>query len=236
MILRVPATLVGLLADLAPGVAVIGDADPVPHADYQCLLLSVARMLGTTLDTIPARTPYLRVPAVVRERWGRVLGCSTSIANPPRLRHVGIACSGNREHGNDRLRSIPLAHFADLIRSLQGQGVQCHFLQKECRPDDENWLRALAMRDHREGLVDMRETAALVSWMDAVVSVNTATAHLAGALAVPLHVLLPTNPDWRWLLDRSDSPWYPCARLHRQQAIGNWRDPLAQVAAALLHA
>jgi hypothetical protein len=157
------------------------------------------------------------------------------------VRRYGLACSGNAGHTNDAQRSIPLERLAPVLRSLAAApcgsagdiAIEWHLLQREVRPDDEPWLKVLEINDHREHLVDFAETAALAACMDAVVSVDTSVAHLAGALGIPLHVLLAYDPDWRWLLGRDDTPWYPTARLYRQGRPGDWEEPLRQLGRAL---
>jgi len=179
--------------------------------------------MGTTLDNVPNAVPYLAAQAQRLAWWREQLG--------PRRRRwrVGVVCSGNPRHGNDHNRSIGLEQLA-VLGELD---AEVHLLQSELREADLPWLQRLGWIDHRARLTDFAETAALVQCMDAVVSVDTAVAHLAGALGRPLFLLLPAIPDWRWLLDRADSPWYPSARLFRQQRPGQWEQPLRLLGQAL---
>jgi len=140
---------------------------------------------------------------------------------------VGVVWQGNPKHENDRQRSLPLA----LLDSLLGlSGVTFYSLQVPAAPLDGNHVLV-----DLAGLIhDFADTAALVSQLDLVISVDTSVAHLAGALGRPVWLLLPFAPDWRWLLDRGDSPWYPTMRLFRQPVPGDWASVIQEVRAALL--
>jgi len=220
--LVVQPSLTTLLSSLAGSVDVTSTVEPMPAFDLQCSLLSVPKALGTTLATIPAPVPYLSPPSGRLRAWRELLG----VARKPR---IGLVCSGSAQHGNDRNRSIGLQQFA-LLRSLD---VEWHLLQADLRESDQASLAVLGIVDHRSRLTDFAETAALASCMDAVVSVDTAVAHLAGALGLGLLLLLPEVPDWRWMLERGDSPWYPSARIFRRPSRGDWSEPLQQVGEAL---
>ena len=212
-----------LLAQL-PGVAGVFDRGaPLPPYDFHCPLMSLALAFGTTLATIPAAVPYLRAPPGHVERWRARLG--------PRSRpRVGLAWSGSTTLRNDRNRSIPLA----LLAPLRLLPIDFFALQKDVRPGDADALRSgPPIAAYGDELADFRDTAALVELMDLVISVDTAVAHLAGAMAKPAWVLLPWSPDWRWLLDRTDSPWYPTARLLRQSQPGDWEGVVARLAREL---
>jgi tetratricopeptide (TPR) repeat protein len=233
VVLAAPPALRPLLDGMQGLTQVLTLADPLPPVDLQCHLLSVPQRLRLTLEQIPARTPYLRVAAADVQRWRARLDAGRPGHASPRPR-IGIACSGNPRHANDRQRSIPLAHLAPLIARLRAGGCEWHLVQDAVRAEDEPWLRRLDVVDHRQQLGDLRETAALACCMDAVVSVDTAVAHLAGALGRPLFLLLPVSSDWRWLLERTDSPWYPGARLFRQRERGQWEEPLTQLGDVLV--
>jgi hypothetical protein len=188
--------------------------------------MSLALAFGTTLETIPAEVPYLRAPPDHLERWRARLGP----ASRPR---VGLAWSGSTTLRNDRNRTIALEQLAPL-RTLAFDFVA---LQKDVRANDAEALASgPAIATFGEALADFRDTAALVELVDLVISVDTAVAHLAGAMAKPLWVLLPWSPDWRWLLDRTDSPWYPTARLWRQSRAGDWESVVERVARELAQA
>jgi Tfp pilus assembly protein PilF len=200
----------------------VSDTQPPPTADFACGLLSLPQRLRTTLATIPHSIAYLAPAPLDVDRWSQRLGAR-------RVPRIGLAVSGNPKHAFDHRRSIPLASFAP----LSTLDCELHLLQAALPAADVPWLARLAVADHRDRLADFGETAALAACMDAVVSVDTAVAHLAGALGLTVHLLLAASPDWRWLLDRGDSPWYPSARLYRQVVSRRWDEPMARVCEAL---
>jgi tetratricopeptide (TPR) repeat protein len=223
VLLEVQPPLRGLLQELLDVVQVLSPGDPLPLFDLQCPLLSLPLAFGTRLDSIPAPVPYLRASPAKIARWQGALGSRTR----PR---VGLAWSGSSSHQHDSKRSIALAEFLRLLPA----DVQPVSLQKEVREADRQALQGRADMFHfGEALADFSDTAALCELVDVVVCVDTSVAHLAGALGKPVWLLLPVNPDWRWLLDRTDSPWYPSARLFRQTVAGEWGDVLGDVRRAL---
>ena len=221
VILEAPKPLLGLLKGLE-GVAELVEASaPLPAFDVHCPLLSLPFAYKTKLDTIPTASAYLRSDPGKVDAWARRLGVKTK----PR---VGIVWSGSTTHKNDHNRSIPLV---ELVRHLP---ETCEYvsLQKEVREPDQATLgKCPQIKHYGAELNDFADTAALCELMDWVVSVDTSVAHLAGALGKPTWVLLPFSPDWRWLLDRSDSVWYPSMTLYRQSAVGDWTSVLAQIRA-----
>ena len=188
-------------------------------ADLHCPLLSLPLALGLGLE---ATTPYLAADPARRAAWRRRLG-------PAGGRQIGLVWAGNPAHPNDRLRSIVLAELAGLF-SLPGIGW--HSVQKQVGDADRAALSASPLVDHGALLTDFAETAALVSELDLVITVDTAVAHLAGALGRPVWILLPAIADWRWGNRSTETDWYPTARLFRQSEDG-WAAVLRQVAAAL---
>jgi hypothetical protein len=188
--------------------------------DMYCAISSLPLAFGTTLETIPSATPYL--PSCAESRlqvWERRLG------SHDRLR-VGLVWSGNPQHKNDHNRSIPL-HMLAQILDIDATFVS---LQKDVRPDDEaTLLERTEIADLTGHLADFTETAALVSCLDLVITVDTSVAHLAGAMGRPTWILLPYTPDYRWMLDRNDSPWYPTVRLFRQDEKREYRSVLDRV-------
>jgi ADP-heptose:LPS heptosyltransferase len=202
---------------------VIARGQPLPAFDLHCPLLSLPLAFGTRLDTIPSATAYLRAPKERAEQWQARLAAK-------RRPLVGLVWSGRPGHERDRERSIPLHRLLPLLQS----GATIVSLQKEVRPDDAAMLAEhpdiLQVADE---LNDFSDTAALVSQLDLVISVDTSVAHLAGALGKPTWILLPEVPDFRWLLGRDDTPWYPTVRLFRQDASRDWDGVIARVAAAL---
>jgi ADP-heptose:LPS heptosyltransferase len=192
--------------------------------DFHLPLMSCPHVLGISLQSLAVPLPYLRVCADKARQWRARLG---EVGGPL----IGLVCSGSRTHREDRHRSIPLE---ELFSALP-IGPRYVLLQADIRSDDRRLLSQRAdVLNFADKLTDFDETAALCSLMDAVVSVDTSVAHLAGALNRPVHLLLPFNSDFRWLRHRSDSPWYPSMRLFRQPAMGRWTEPLAEMGATLL--
>jgi tetratricopeptide (TPR) repeat protein len=223
VILEVQPPLKQLLASVAGVATVVARGEPLPPFDHECPIMSLPLILGTELDSIPAEARY------VSSDPARVCGWSERLG-PRTLPRIGLAWSGSRTHTNDHNRSISLA---ELLAHLP-HGFQYVGLQKELREADRQTLRASGrVIDTSEHLTDFSETAAVCECMDLVISVDTSVAHLSGALGRPTWLLLPFNPDWRWLLERSDTPWYPSMTLHRQRQLGSWREALQELAAAL---
>lgn len=226
VLLEVPRPLVRLLKQSLPeAVRVIPKTDSPPHHDLHCPLMSLPRAFGTALDSIPAALPYLRADPEDAAAWRERL------AGPPGLR-VGLVWAGNPNHRNDRNRSLPPDRLAPLaaVPGLRLIGLQTG--------DARNALPS-PLRDRVEDVMDavrdFADTAALLANLDLVIAVDTAIVHLAGALGRPAWVLLPYAPDWRWLLGRADTPWYPSLRLFRQPRPGDW-SAVAGTVAALLRA
>jgi tetratricopeptide (TPR) repeat protein len=225
VILEVHPGLVELFADLSDFDELRVYAKDAPNADgidVHVPMLDLPRALAIELQSIPAPIPYLCAPRERIARWRPRLHCSA------RLR-VGIAWSGNPAHANDRHRSARLADFARLadVADIAWFGLQ--------KGRDET-LRAdgsFALDPLGSEIGDFADTAAIIAQLDLVISVDTAIVHLAGALGTPVWTLLPFAPDWRWLLERDDSPWYPTMRLFRQPATGDWASVFAQVASEL---
>jgi tetratricopeptide (TPR) repeat protein len=204
------------------GVRVIAVGDPRPPHDAVAPLLSLPGIFGTTLASIPGTAPYLASDPMRHAAWAHRLA-------PRRGLRVGLVWAGNPGHRNDRNRSLPPA----LLGALdEVPGVQWYSLQK---PDGlaASLPASLGAIDLAGMLGDFADTAAALAHLDLVVTVDTSVAHLAGALGREAWVLLPHSPDWRWLLERSDSPWYPSLRLFRQQERGAWEPVIAAVAQAL---
>lgn len=223
VVFEVQPTLTRLLAGIG-GATVVSAGKPLPGFDRQIALLSLPRAFGTTLETIPGEVPYLKAPADVSVKW------RSRFASEPAFK-VGLVWRGRFTFPNDRRRSLDPALLAPLF---DVPGVCLVSLQKEPRDGDLATLRALGPIDDIGGeLGDFADTAGAIMALDLMISVDTAIAHLAGALARPIWVLLPFSSDWRWLLEREDSPWYPSARLFRQARPRDWPDVIARLAAAL---
>jgi hypothetical protein len=223
VLLRVQAPLVAL-ARTAPGAAeVLSTDDPRPPADILCPMMSLPLLFGTTVETIPACVPYVSAAPEAHAVWaGRLPG--------GRKPKVGLVWSGNPAHNNDRNRSLPLASLAPLL------ALDCQFVSplKDVRPQDAAALAGTAnLLDAGPLIGDFADAAALVQTLDLVITVDTAAAHLAGALGKPVWLMLPFAPDFRWLLGRDDSPWYPTMRLFRQPRPGDWEAVVRDVTVAL---
>ena len=223
VILEVQRPLKELMSGLAGATHVVSRGEPLPHFDVQCPLLSLPLAFRTRLESIPATVPYLRAPPDDVTNWNTRLG-------PGSRPRIGLAWSGLPTHKNDHNRSIPLSALLSLLE------VDATFVsvQKDVRREDAATLQARSdLRYFGDALKNFSDTAALISNLDLVIAIDTSVAHLAAALAKPVWVLLPFAPDWRWLLDRDDSPWYPTARLFRQDDTHTWDGVIARVRAAL---
>jgi tetratricopeptide (TPR) repeat protein len=199
---------------------------PPPPFDYYIHLMSIPQALGTKLATIPATVPYLHGDPARSTRW--------AARTEDRRLKVGLAWAGNPAHLRDRERSMPL----DALRRLWAvQGV-CYFsLQKPLKPGElEQFPTEATLINMGPDLDDFADTAAAIAHLDLVICVDTAIAHLAGALGKPVWLLLPGIGDFRWLKGRDDSPWYPTMRLFRQRQMGAWDEVVARVKAALQEA
>ncbi|KFG96786.1 hypothetical protein GQ56_0113405 [Burkholderia paludis] len=228
VIVEAPAALGELLGTLRGVSRVVTEGQPMPAFDLQCPLMSLPYAFRTTLDTVPADVPYLRADASRRAAWAQRID---AISPPGRLR-VGLAWSGNPRHANDESRSIRFAALAPLV-GCDVFDATFVSLQPQTRARDDDAFAASGVLSFTDTLTDFAETAALVDTLDLVISVDTSVAHLAGALGRPVWMLLPRVPDWRWLLERDDCPWYPSARLFRQARPGDWPAVIGRVADAL---
>ncbi|MDB5608317.1 MAG: hypothetical protein JWP25_5217 [Bradyrhizobium sp.] len=222
VICEVQPELQPLLSQLE-GVTVLASGAPLPAFDLHCPLLSLPFAFKTQPDTIPAAVPYLAAPVERVDHWRDRL--------PPGRPRAGFVWSGSSSHNNDSNRSIALARLAALF---ENPPVQCFSLQSDVRATDSDMLAGLPNLVHLGGgLRDFADTAAIISLLDVVITVDTAVAHLAGALGKPVVVLLPYAADFRWMRNRDDTPWYPTAKLLRQPAFGDWDSVIVRVRAEL---
>jgi tetratricopeptide (TPR) repeat protein len=223
VVMSVQAPLYRLLGQMSADMLVIGP-DAVPAAfDYHCPLLSLPLAAGTTLQNIPSEQSYIFADEQLRKAWAARLP-------PPTKPRIGVVWSGSAKHKNDRNRSIDLQSLAPLFSA----DVYWVSLQKELRDRDSAALRQFTqIACLGDELVDFADTAAVIELLDLVITVDTSVAHLAGAMGKPAWILLPFNSDWRWLSGRDDSPWYPTARLFRQDRPGSWQAVIASVHDAL---
>jgi tetratricopeptide (TPR) repeat protein len=232
VIMQVLRPLIRVMTTL-PGVSMlIAEGDPVPDHDLRCPLMSLPLAFGTTLGTIPADIPYLNADRTAAAIWHhRLTGVSK--------KKVGLVWAGGSPIGQllpgaiaaDRRRSIKLADLAPLAKV-----PDCAFISLQLGLPAEQAARApkgMELRDYTGELTDFADTAALVENLDLIISVDTSTAHLAGALGKPVWLLNRFDTDWRWFLDREDSPWYPTMRIFRQRTPGDWGSVVRDVAAAL---
>ncbi len=217
------------LAETCPGIdRVVPRGDRLPEFDVHSPLMRLMGLFTKNVEAIPAPIPYLRTDAARVERWRKHL------AGGPRLK-VGIAWQGNPEHTRDRDRSFLLAHF-ERLAAIDGVGL--FSLQKGFGAEQVRELAGrfpvfeLGDRLDPNSLV-IQDTPAVMKALDLVITADTMLAHLAGALGVPVWIALPFSPDWRWLLGRDDSPWYPTARLFRQSESGRWDLVFDRIARAL---
>ncbi len=228
VVLECPGYLLPLLST-CPGVdRLVAEGAAPPPFDVQVPLMSLPGLLGTTLATVPAAVPYLSADPARVERWGQQLRATGAFT-------VGVVWQGNPYHQWDRHRSAPLAAFAPLaavegVRLVSLQRV--HGLEQLGRLGGRFAVAELAGEFDGPGAAFL-DTAAVMAGLDLVVSVDTAAAHLAGALGVPAWVALAAVADWRWLVGREDTPWYPTLRLFRQAAPGDWPGVFGRMAAEL---
>ena len=225
-VVAVPPPLKTLIATM-PGITALTAGDVQPAIDFHCPMMSLPLAFGTELDTIPRSVPYLRPPADRIAPWRARLAAAVEEGQ----RRVGIVWAGNAGFARDRQRSIPLASLQHLFASRETSFIS---LQRDLSPSD---AAALAVRTNIVNVGpefrDFADAAAVISLLDLVIGADTAFLHLAGALAKPAYLLLPHSPDFRWMLDRDDSPWYPTIRLFRQPASGDWDSVAAAVGRAL---
>jgi Flp pilus assembly protein TadD len=210
------------LLQAMPGVdGVLGRGQQLPPFDFRALLMSLPANFKTTLETIPAQVPYLRAPNELTQRWRQRL------AEDRQCLKVGLAWAGNPRQKNDHNRSMQLSMLAPLARV---PGARFYSLQTGDAARQLNECGgALRLVDCAPELFDFAQTAALIENLDLVISVDTAVAHLAGALGRPVWTLLAFAADWRWLLHRADNPWYPTMRLFRQRSWGDWTPVVERV-------
>jgi precorrin-6B methylase 2 len=197
---------------------------PCPEFDYYIHLMSLPRIFATDLESIPAERAYLRADRELAKGWKSRLA-----SNAPGTLNVGLVWRGDPNHGRDRYRSIPL----DQFKPLASVGAVRFFSLQKGASLDEPAPSNLKFTNLAPVLADLRDTAALISQLDLLICVDTAVAHLAGALGVEVWLLLPVPSDWRWLERTEKSPWYPSMRIFRQSEQRNWNEVLVRVAAAL---
>ena len=220
--LSVQAPLERLMRTLSPAIRVIGEGERPERFDLHAPLMSLPLAFGTTPQTIPAEPRYLASDDTLRARWAERLPAT-------KRRRIGLVWASNRQNLQLTQRSVGL----EAMRPLLEADADWISLQKDPAPGEAEAFAALGGLHLGDDLEDFADTAALIDLMDLVITVDTGVAHLAGAMGRPVFILLAFNPDWRWLFDRTDSPWYPSARLFRQPAPGDWTSVISDVKAAL---
>ncbi len=219
VILEVQPALHGLLGGMEGVSQVVSRGDRLPHFTWQCPLLSLPLAFGTETGTIPAKVPYLFPDPMKMEEWqGRLAG---------NTRRIGLAWAGNPKHPRDRIRSIALDQLTALMKV---PGTTFYSLQFGPGAEQMKQLSAdVRLIDLAEELKDFANVAAIVANFDLVICIDSAMAHLAGAMGKPVWILLNKGCDWRWLQEREDSPWYPTARLFRQTIAGAWAEVVSRI-------
>lgn len=206
---------------------VLTSEDPLPVFDFYCPLLSLPMVFHTTPENIPANIPYITPDRSIIHRWREKLHGQNS-----RLK-VGLVWSGNPKYKADQSRSFDLATFMPLARL---EDITFYSLQKgKAAEQIKNPPDGMKIVDYMDEVIDFEDTAGLIINLDLIISVDTSVAHLAGALGKAVWTLLPFSPDWRWMLNREDSPWYPTMRLFRQYSSGNWEPVIEEVLHTLQH-
>lgn len=227
--LHVKDPLAKLFHSVSDQITLVRETDPLPKCDCAYVLMSLPHALGTDkVEDIPSYPYYLSADPVDVKRWSEKIDALAQ--NKDDLR-VGFVWAGNPEHGNDRKRSIPLETFAPLFNT---PGVQFFSIQKgPATPELEKLPKELPIYNIGDAFTDFADTAAAMANLDLIISVDTSVVHLAGALGRPTWTLLAHTPDWRWLNDREDSPWYPSMRLFRQKERGDWPSVIARISTEL---
>ena len=223
VVLEVQPELKSLLSRLDGVTAVVARGEAPPPFDVHCPLGSLPLARKTELPVVPAPIPYLSADHAHLQKW------SARIKKLPHPR-IALAWAGNPAHDNDRNRSIALSALAPLL-AMPASFIS---IQRDVRSADVAQLAATAQLTHLGGeLADLNDTAGVLAMCDLLITVDTAPAHLAGAMGRPVWVLVPFAPDWRWMLDGEITPWYPSARVFRQSALADWNAVIARAAAAL---
>jgi tetratricopeptide (TPR) repeat protein len=220
LIVEVPERLVELVSTLDCPMSVFARGTPLPKFDAHCSMMSLPYLFKTTLETVPETCPYLfGEPGKVRA-WREKLGTQEKL-------RVGLAWSGGLANKDDASRSMQLE---SLLPVLEAPGIEWHSLQKEYRqPDLDILARHSGIQQHQDEFHQFSDTAALIECMDLVITVDTSVAHVAAAMGKTVWILLSFSPDFRWMFDRTDTPWYPTAKLYRQDTHGNWKGVIARI-------
>ena len=215
VIVEVQPPMLSLLSCFESGACtVIARGDPIPPVDFDIPMLNLPGLFDSTLEKIPGETPYLKTDSALAQDWK----ARVDSANPsPNSRNIGLVWSGNPNRQDDALRSCPMEEIGHLW-----DVPDCTIVSLQIDPDTGALARYPHVIDLGSHVTNFADTAAIIQALDLVITVDTAVAHLAGALGRPVWVLLGYAADWRYLLERTDSPWYPSMRLFRQPSPGDW--------------
>lgn len=219
-----PRGLDRLLRGLAGDPVIVPHGERVPEHEVHLPLLSVPFVLGAAGESIPGDSPYISADPARAAYWNEQLRGDGA------LLRVGFRWAGSSTFVDEHHRSTDFPRWRPLLETA---GVRWYSLQTEARAAEVSLLAGTGIEDLSGLLTDFAETAAIIANLDLVITTDTAVAHLAGAMGKPVWIALKWVPDWRWLLDRDDSPWYRTARLFRQRRLGDWDDPIARIAAEL---
>lgn len=223
ILLRCKPELAAIFKDIDGVEKIILPGEELPKVAAHCPLMSLPRAFGTTIDTIPTTVPYLPVDPHRAATW------QDRVASLGNGMKVGLVWAGSSTQANDRMRSATLEAFAPL-----GEVGGLHFISLQKGKPAQQVPSGLNLVDWTEELRDFAETAALIDQLDLVVGVDTAVAHLSGALGQRTLVALSTRADWRWMRERADSPWYPTMKLFRQRVAGQWDEPIMRIREELM--
>ena len=219
VILEIPKVMTSIIKSLHGNFLVIEKGQLLPNFDYHIPIMSLPLAFNTSINNIPALIPYLFSDKTKREYWNKKIKKKTK----PR---IGLVWSGSINHTNDKNRSLLLKDFEPIL----GLPFEFHSLQKEVRENDQKtFFEFQLIHDHQNELNDFSDTAALIDEMDLIVSVDTSVAHLAGALGKNVWIILPYASDYRWMIDRNDTPWYPTCTLFRKSKIDDWSDIILEI-------
>lgn len=229
IIIETHGSLMSIASSLDKEAIIVEKKKKLPRFDYYCPIMSLPLAFNTTLENIPNKVPYLFIEQEKQKNVHAALAPKTQL-------RIGLVWSGSLNNEIDsgfwRRRNIPLK----LLASLLNLPVEFHSLNKENKTEDASALVSFKqIHNHQDELNDFTDTAALVNEMDLIISIDTSVAHLAGALGKPVWIMIPYAQDYRWLIEREDSPWYPTATLFRQQSPGDWTLVLARVVQRLSH-
>jgi len=207
-----------------PGIStLIKPAQNPGQYDKHCPIMSLPARLQTDLSNLPKQIPYISIPKDKLKKWSKVFP-------KQKKTRVGLVWAGSTSHPNDYYRSMPLD---EAIPLLQTSNVDFYSVQIKSSKDDKALLKKHQVTDLSKDIDDFADTAAIFQQLDLLIAVDTSVIHLAGALGRPAWLMVPAVPDWRWLLDRTDSPWYPSVQIFRQKKLGDWSSVIQSIKQAL---